>query len=130
MNAADGILTLNVAGKPTQPELAAAQKQKANSQQGKMSIPCPDGGIQGGRARRLGRPHFRWKMTHYLEKTRHRGREAMGGFGLIFASKGLRQFPGYSADGVEPGRAVDRQALHRTSLKQECSREKSTDQRK
>lgn len=96
VNAADGILTLKVAGKLTQPELAAAQKQAAEilQQQGKMGILVLTEGFQGWeQGGDWGDLSFQMRNDSFIEKLAIVGEKQWEGLALLFASKGFRPFP-------------------------------------
>ena len=96
VNVTDKILTLKVAGKLTQPELAAAQKQAAGilQQQGRMSILVLTDGFQGWeRGGDWGDLSFQMGNDTLIEKLAIVGEKQWEGLALLFASKGFRSFP-------------------------------------
>jgi len=96
VNTADGILTLKVAGKLTQPELAAVQKQAAEilQQQGKTRILVLTEGFQGWeQGGDWGDLSFQVANDSLIEKLAIVGEKQWEGLALLFASKGFRPFP-------------------------------------
>ena len=96
VNTADRILTLKVAGKLTQPEFAAAQKQVAEilQQQGKMSLLVLTEEFQGWeRGGAWGDLSFQMENDSLIEKLAIVGEKQWEDLTLLFASKGLRKFP-------------------------------------
>ena len=96
VNTADGILTLKVAGKLTQPELAAAQRQAAEilQQQGKMGILVLTEKFQGWEQEGdWGDLSFQMGNDSFIEKLAIVGEKQWEGLALLFASKGFRSFP-------------------------------------
>ena len=96
VNTADGILTLKVSGKLTQPELAAAQKQAAEilQQQGKMSVLVLTEGFQGWeRGGAWGDLSFQIENDSLIGKLAIVGEKQWEDLALLFASKGFRPFP-------------------------------------
>jgi hypothetical protein len=96
VTAADGILTIKIAGKLTHPELAAAQKQAAGilQQQGKMSILVVTEAFQGWeRGGDWGNLAFQMDHDTFIEKLAIVGEKQWQDLALLFASKGFRSFP-------------------------------------
>lgn len=95
-NTDDGILTLKVTGKLTQPELAAAQNQAADilRQKGRMSILVLTEEFQGWeRGGDWGDLSFQMENDALIEKLAMVGEKRWEDLALMFASKGLRRFP-------------------------------------
>ncbi|HWN95376.1 MAG TPA: STAS/SEC14 domain-containing protein [Methylomirabilota bacterium] len=95
-NTADGILTLKITGKLTQPELAAVQKQAAEilQQKGELSVLVLTEGFQGWeRGGAWGDLSFPIENDAFIEKLAIVGEKQWEDLALLFASKGFRKFP-------------------------------------
>mgnify|MGYP001159154851 CR=1 FL=1 len=93
---ADGILTVRITGKLTQPELRAAQNQMAASLQRqsktRILVLAEDfqGWAQGGD---WGDLSFQMENDPFIEKMAIVGEKKWEDLALIFAAQGLRKFP-------------------------------------
>jgi hypothetical protein len=95
VNAADGILTVKITGRLTQPELAAAQKAAAEvlQQQGKGRVLVITENFQGWeRGGDWGDQSFQLEHDAHIEKMAIVGDKKWEDLALVFASKGLRSF--------------------------------------
>jgi hypothetical protein len=96
ISAANGLLTLKVGGRLTQPELAAAQKQAAEilQKEGRMSVLVLTEGFQGWeRGGAWGDLSFQMENDPLIEKLAIVGEKQWEDLALLFASKGFRKFP-------------------------------------
>ncbi len=96
VDAAQGILTLKVSGKLTQPELAVAQKQAAEilHQQGKMGVLVVTENFRGWeRGGDWDDVSFQAENDSLIGRLAIVGEKQWEDLALIFASKGFRKFP-------------------------------------
>ena len=93
---ADGILTVRITGKLTQPELRAAQNQMAAilQRQSKTRILVLAEGFQGwAQGGDWGDLSFQMENDPFIEKMAIVGEKKWEDLALIFAAQGLRKFP-------------------------------------